>query len=253
GAIGARLSTDASNVRSLVGDTLALVVQNIATVTAGLVIAFTANWLLTLIVLVLAPLMGLQAFFQMRSVKGFSGDAKVMYEEASQVANDAVGSIRTVASFCAEKKVMDIYQEKCKGPMKAGVKTGVVSGAGLGFSSAVLYCINALLFYVGAQLIKHDRATFGQVFKVFFALVMAAMGVSQTSALAPDSNKAKDSAASIFKILDSKPKIDSSSGKGIAPEIMKGDIELQNVSFKYPTRPDVQIFRDLCLSIPSGK
>ncbi|MCL7051652.1 hypothetical protein MKW94_013228, partial [Papaver nudicaule] len=253
GAIGARLSTDASNVRSLVGDTLALVVQNIATVTAGLIIAFTANWLLTLIVLVLAPFMGLQAFFQMRSVKGFSGDAKLMYEEASQVANDAVGSIRTVASFCAEKKVMDIYQEKCKGPMKAGVKTGVVSGAGLGFSSAVLYCINALLFYVGAQLIKHDRATFGQVFKVFFALVMAAMGVSQTSALAPDSNKAKDSAASIFKILDSKPKIDSSSDKGIAPEIMKGDIELQNVSFTYQTRPDVQIFRDLCLSIPSGK
>lgn len=31
----------------------------------------------------------------------------MMYEEASQVANDAVSSIRTVASFCAEQKVMD--------------------------------------------------------------------------------------------------------------------------------------------------
>lgn len=30
-------------------------------------------------------------------------------------------------------------------------------------------------------------------------------------------------------------------------------IELKHVGFKYPTRPDVQIFRDLCLSIPSGK
>ncbi|KAK4848151.1 hypothetical protein QYF36_009814 [Acer negundo] len=36
---------------------------------------------------------------------GFSADAKMMYEEASQVANDAVGSIRTVASFCAEEKM----------------------------------------------------------------------------------------------------------------------------------------------------
>lgn len=34
---------------------------------------------------------------------------------------------------------------------------------------------------------------------------------------------------------------------------MRGDIELQHVSFKYPTRPDVQIFRDLCLRIPSRK
>ena len=30
-----------------------------------------------------------------------------MYEEATQVANDAVGNIRTVASFCAEKRIMD--------------------------------------------------------------------------------------------------------------------------------------------------
>lgn len=41
------------------------------------------------------------------------------------------------------------------------------------------------------------------------------MGVSQTSALAPDSSKAKDSAASIYEILDSKPKIDSSSSEGV--------------------------------------
>ena len=34
--------------------------------------------------------------------------SQLMYEEASQVANDAVGSIRTVSSFFAEKKVMDL-------------------------------------------------------------------------------------------------------------------------------------------------
>ncbi|TXG47796.1 hypothetical protein EZV62_027090 [Acer yangbiense] len=43
GAIVARLSTDALAIKSLVGDVLALIVQNIATMTAGLVIAFTAN------------------------------------------------------------------------------------------------------------------------------------------------------------------------------------------------------------------
>ncbi|KAL5839193.1 hypothetical protein ACOSQ3_011897 [Xanthoceras sorbifolium] len=30
-------------------------------------------------------------------------------------------------------------------------------------------------------------------------------------------------------------------------------IVFDHVSFKYPNRPDVQIFKDLCLSIPSGK
>ncbi|GAB2299042.1 ATP-binding cassette sub- B member 9 [Dionaea muscipula] len=253
GAVGARLSTDASNVRSLVGDQLALVMQNIATVVAGLVIAFTANWILALIVLAVAPFMFAQGYLQAKFTKGFSADAKLMYEDASQVANDAVGSIRTVQSFCSENKVMDLYEQKCEGPKKHGVRLGLVSGVGFGLSFLALYCVNAFCFYIGALLIRHQKATFGEVFKVFFALTISAIGVSQSSSMAMDSNKAKDSAASIFDILDSQPRIDSSSEKGITLESVKGDIEFEHVSFRYPTRPDIQIFKDLNLSIPSGK
>ena len=89
--------------------------------------------------------------------------------------------------------------------------------------------------------------------QVFFALTISAVGLSQSSSMAMDKTKAKDSAVSIFKILDSKPSIDSSSNEGIALESVKGDIEFSHVSFKYPTRPDIQIFRDLCLFIPSRK
>ncbi|XP_048141171.1 ABC transporter B family member 9-like isoform X4 [Rhodamnia argentea] len=253
GAVGARLSTDASTVRSLVGDALALIVQNMATVTAGLLIAFIANWMLALIVLAVSPLILAQGFVQAKFLKGFSADAKEKYEEASQVANDAVGSIRTVASFCAEKKVMDLYEEKCQGPKEQGVRLGVVSGIGFGFSFCALYCVNAFLFYIGAILVQHGKATFSEVFKVFFALTISAVGVSQSSAMAPDTNKAKDSAASIFSILDSKPQIDSSNDEGITLENVTGNIELEHVSFKYPTRPDFQIFKDLSLTIPAGK
>ncbi|CAL5345305.1 unnamed protein product [Camellia sinensis] len=250
---GARLSTDALTVRSLVGDSLAQIVQNITTIIAGLVISFTANWMLALIILSVLPLVGLQGFFQIKFLKGFIEDAKVMYEDASQVANDAVGSIRTVASFCAEKKVIEMYKNKCEAPMKHGVRIGLVSGIGFGSSLFALYCTNAFCFYIGAVLVQHGKATFGEVFKVFFALTISAMGVSQTTALAPDTNKAKDSAASIFEIIDSKPKIDSSSNEGTTLATITGDIEFKHVSFNYPTRPDVQIFRDLCLTIPSGK
>ncbi|XP_030967976.1 ABC transporter B family member 9-like [Quercus lobata] len=253
GAVGARLSTDASTIKSLLGDALALIVQNIATVMAGLIIAFTANWKLALIILAVMPVLFVQGYVQMKFMKGFSADAKVMYEEASQVANDAVGSIRTVASFCSEQKVMDLYQEKCDGPTKHGIRVGIISGLGFGFSFSALFLTNAFCFYIGSILVKHGSATFGEVFKVFFALTMAANGVSHSSALAPDTTKAKNSAASIFEILDSKPSIDSSSNEGITLPSVTGNIELQNISFKYPTRPDIQIFKDLSLSIPSGK
>lgn len=89
--------------------------------------------------------------------------------------------------------------------------------------------------------------------QVFFALTMAAMAISQSSSLSPDSSKADVAAASIFAIMDRESKIDPSVESGRVLDNVKGDIELRHVSFKYPARPDVQIFQDLCLSIRAGK
>ncbi|KAG2407374.1 ABC transporter B family member 11 [Vigna angularis] len=253
GAIGARLSSDSAAVRALVGDALGLLVQNVATVVGCLVIAFEASWQLALIVLALAPLLGLNGYLQFKFITGFSADTKKLYEEASQVASDAVGSIRTVASFCAEKKVMELYQKKCEGPIKTGIRRGIISGIGYGISFFMLYTVYACSFYAGARLVKDGKSTFSDVFRVLFALSMAAMGISQSGSLVLDSAKSKSAAASVFAILDRKSQIDPSDDSGLTLEEVKGEIEFKNVSFKYPTRPDVQILRDLCLTIHSGK
>ncbi|GAB4829081.1 hypothetical protein Ancab_018743 [Ancistrocladus abbreviatus] len=253
GAIGARLSADATAVRALVGDALGLLVQNAATAVAGLVIAFVASWQLAFIVLALVPIIGLGGYVQMKFMKGFSADAKKKYEEASQVANDAVGSIRTVASFSAEKKVMQLYEMRCEGPLDSGIRQGLISGAGFGFSNATLFLAYATCFYAGAQLVEHGTTTFSKAFRVVFALTMAAMGISQSSSFTPDSSKAKNTAASIFAILDRKSKIDPSEESGVTLDDVQGEIQLHHVSFKYPTRPDIQILRDLSLTIHAGK
>jgi ATP-binding cassette subfamily B (MDR/TAP) protein 1 len=253
GTMGARLSADATLIRALVGDALSLAVQNVASAASGLIIAFTASWELALIILVMLPLIGINGFVQVKFMKGFSADAKSKYEEASQVANDAVGSIRTVASFCAEEKVMQMYKKQCEGPIKDGIKQGFISGLGFGFSFFILFCVYATSFYAGARLVEDGKTTFNNVFQVFFALTMAAIGISQSSTFAPDSSKAKVAAASIFAIIDRKSKIDSSDETGTVLENVKGDIELRHLSFTYPARPDIQIFRDLCLTIRAGK
>ena len=82
---------------------------------------------------------------------------------------------------------------------------------------------------------------------------MATIGVSQTSALGSDSSKAKASASTIFALIDSKSKIDPSSDEGMVLVDVAGELELRHICFSYPSRPDMQIFRDLNLRIQSGK
>jgi ATP-binding cassette subfamily B (MDR/TAP) protein 1 len=253
GALGTRLSVDALNVRRLVGDNLALIVQAVATLITGFAIAFAADWRLALIITCVIPLVGAQGYAQVKFLKGFSEESKEMYEDANQVAADAVGSIRTVASFCSEKRVVAIYNKKCEALRKQGIRSGIVGGIGLSFSNLMLYLTYGLCFYVGAKFVSQGKTTFSDVFKVFFALVLAAVGVSQSSALSTNATKARDSAISIFSIIDRKSRIDSSSDEGAIMENVTGSIDFNNVSFKYPSRPDVQIFSDFTLHIPSQK
>lgn len=92
-----------------------------------------------------------------------------------------------------------------------------------------------------------------ELLQVFFAITMSSMGVVQTASLMPDLAKVKISVNSIFSTLDRKSKIDPSDMSGQRLEVPKGDIEFKNVSFFYPTRPDLQIFQDLSFKVQAGQ
>ena len=55
----------------------------------------------------------------------------------------------------------------------------------------------------------------------------------------------------MFETIKRKPKIDTYDTSGIVLEEIRGEIELKDVYFKYPSRPDVQIFGGFSLHIPS--
>jgi ATP-binding cassette subfamily B (MDR/TAP) protein 1 len=65
---------------------------------------------------------------------------------------------------------------------------------------------------------------------------------------------AKGAGSDIIKLLDSKAEIDAESteGKVIDPETVKGHIKFEGVHFRYPTRPGVRILRDLSFEVEPG-
>lgn len=65
--------------------------------------------------------------------------------------------------------------------------------------------------------------------------------------------KARVAAAKIFRIIDHKPGVVANNESGVELEAITGKLELRNVEFSYPSRPDTPILKDFCLTVPAGK
>ncbi|CDP18109.1 unnamed protein product [Coffea canephora] len=239
GSVGARLSCNAAMLQSLLKDGLSLLIQNISTVFAGLFIALMENCMLALILIALCTTLAMLSFIQTKFLKRFAADAELIYTEQSQVASDAIGNIRTVASICAEDKVMELYRKKSGTKMTYWIRLGIIS-INFGISQFGYFFTSALCFYIGSVL-------------VYLAFIASAAGIAQANGTTLDANKVSALASSLYNIFDSKETNGSRSTTGMTPKNLRGDLEFQNVSFSYPCRPNVQILKDVSLNISPGK
>ena len=150
GILVAKLADDANQVQGLAGQLMGSIVQSIAALVSGLVISFYYGWQLTLVTLSIVPAIAVGGFLQLKALQGFGGKAKKAYEEAGQVASEAIQNIRTVAMLTKEDFFYDKYCQNLITPHKVTIKGAFVSSVGFGFSQGILffaYASTSFLFY----------------------------------------------------------------------------------------------------------
>lgn len=97
----------------------------------------------------------------------------------------------------------------------------------------------------------HGLASFKSVMKSFMVLIVTALAMGETLALAPDLLKGNQMVASVFEVMDRQTEVSGDVGEEL--NVVEGTIELRNVEFVYPSRPDVMIFKDFNLKVRAGK
>ena len=250
------LSTDSEYVFSLfIAPPILIppVWQNLSTVTAALTISLIYGWRLALLILATFPLTLAGAYFQIRVHNGLTGDTREMYEASSQVAMDAVSNARTVAAFVADDRVLRLFESFLVIPKQKSHQSAVLGGVAYGLSQFLQLSPYSLAFWYAGTEVAAGKLSFKAIMIVFFSITMGAIGMSNSFAGLSDVGNAQQAAASVFELIDRKPAIDATSEDGLKPETVRGDIELRNVDFVYPNRPNVQIFKDFSLVVPAGK
>ncbi|CAH2034119.1 unnamed protein product [Thlaspi arvense] len=253
GSLTSILAADATLVRSALADRLSTIVQNLSLTVTALALAFIYSWRVAAVVTACFPLLIAAPFTEQLFLKGFGGDYTKAYSRATSVAREAIGNIRTVAAFGAENQISEQFACELRKPTKNAFLRGHISGFGYGLSQFLAYCSYALGLWYISVLIEHKETNFADSIKSFMILLVTAYAVAETLALTPDIVKGTQALRSVFRVLHKETEISPDQPNSRLVTQIKGDIELKNVSFAYPTRPEIAIFQNLYLRVSAGK
>ncbi|KAK9144290.1 hypothetical protein Sjap_004193 [Stephania japonica] len=245
------LEADATLLRTIVVDRFTILLQNCSLAVTSFVIAFFINWRITLVVLATYPLMVSGHIGEKLFMQGYGVNLNKAYVKANMLAGEAVSNIRTVASFCSEEKVIDLYERELEEPSKQSFRRGQMAGMLYGVSQFFLFSSYALALWYGSILMKKEVAGFKSIMKSFMVLIVTALAMGETLALAPDLIRGNQMVASVFEIIDRKTQIVGDVGEEVNK--VEGTIDIRNVEFRYPSRLDIVIFKDFNLRVRSGK
>ncbi|XP_010480688.1 PREDICTED: ABC transporter B family member 14 [Camelina sativa] len=253
GSLTSILSADATLVRSAIADRLSTIVQNISLTVTALALAFFYSWRVAAVVTACFPLLIAASLTEQLFLKGFGGDYTRAYSRATSLAREAIVNIRTVAAFGAEKQISEQFTCELSKPTKNALLKGHISGFGYGLSQCLAYCSYALGLWYISVLIQRKETNFEDSIKSFMVLLVTAYSVAETLALTPDIVKGTQALGSVFRVLHRESEIPPDQPNSRLVSQVKGDIEFRNVSFAYPTRPEIAIFQNLNLRVSAGK
>ncbi|TIB58011.1 hypothetical protein E3P78_04062, partial [Wallemia ichthyophaga] len=254
GVVTSELSSNAQKVQGLAGVTAGTICQSIATLICGIAVGIGFNWRLGLIAMACIPFTISAGITRLRIVVLKDKRVKKAYEDSSQFACEAAGSIRTVASLTREDQITKYYHDALESPYQESVKSGVWASALFALGQTLTFWVLALIFWYGSGQLTRLEVDLQGFYVTLMAVIFSSIQAGNVFAFVPDISSARGGAARILKLLDTRPEIeiDNENVDGKHLNSVEGHVTFENVHFRYPTRSDVPVLRSLDLEVKPG-
>ena len=248
-------------VQKAVGEKVATVIMGLMMLLTGLFIAFFRGWQMALILLALGPLIIFAMGLLTKAVQTSEKRSQLAYAKSGGHAEQAIANIRTVAAFGGEEQELRKYNAHLEESRNEGIKSALRAGSGIGVFWFTIFLAYGVGFYLGGIAIKNgwqdthgNEYNAGQILTVFFSVIF---GMFSFAFAAPSLRSIGEGIAAgtlIFQLIERQPKIDFSEfDSSVDIKALHGEIQLRNVHFAYPSRPDQPVLRNVSIAFQPGE
>ncbi|KNC80431.1 hypothetical protein SARC_07202 [Sphaeroforma arctica JP610] len=240
GELSNRLALDIKLIEDALGDTLQLLSMLVGLCVSGIAVGFAFSWQLAIATVTMTPMIAISGAYLSYALKSSAERSSTIFARAGAIAEESLSLIRTVTAFNGQRFERERFNGKLHEAYRLAISSHIKNGLLVGLAMFIMLASNAWSLWFASQLVGAREMSPGVGMTVFFAIVMASLGLGQMFTPASKISRACGVAYNVYKVIDHIPAINALDTTGSRLENVSGCIEFRGVTFTYPPTYDAR-------------
>ena len=258
GELMSRITSDITQLQDVLSITLAEFFRQIFTLVGGITIISLVSWKLTLFMLCTFPVLIIAAMIFGKFIRTISKKVQDELASTNIVVEETLQSINVVKAFTNENYEVNRYTEALNRVLSNALKTATYRGAFVSFIIFALFGAIVGVVWFGAGLVASGDMILADLLKFLFYTAFIGGSVGGLGDMYAQLQKTMGASERVLEILNEPsevelaPKPKQNTEKPLMASI-GANIEFKNLAFSYPSRADIQVLKDISLTVNTGQ
>jgi ATP-binding cassette subfamily B protein len=253
GDVMSRISSDAQLIEQVIGSSASVALRNTLMCIGGVAMLVITNPKLALLVLAVVPLVVAPIILFGRKVRALSREAQARMADMVSEGGETLDAVRTVQAFAQEDRAAKRFGEATERTFAAARKRIVRRAVMTTLVIFIVFAAVGFLLWMGGHDVISGRISAGDLSAfVFYAVLVASSGGAISETIG-DLQRAAGAAERLAELGAEPAAIIEAANPIPLPKPVQGSVRFEDVSFRYPTRPDSLALDRFDLSVTPGE
>ena len=253
GEVLSRITTDTTLILSVIGSSISVALRNVFILFGGLILMLFTSAKLTGLVLLLVPAVIVPILLMGRRLRVLSRENQDWIAASSGNASEALGSVQTVQAFTHEAQSQLQFSDFTEKSFDAARRRITVRALLTMIVIFLVFSGVVGVLWIGARDVRADLMSTGALVQFVIYAVMVAGAVAALSEIWSELQRAAGATERLVELLDAEDTVNDPLVPVELAQPVRGDIVFDDVSFRYPTRPDTPALENVSLEIAAGE
>ncbi|KIC34375.1 ABC transporter transmembrane domain-containing protein [Leisingera sp. ANG-S5] len=253
GEVLSRITTDTTLIQSVLGSSVSIALRNLLIFLGGMVLMLLTSAKLTMMVLLIVPAVIVPILVLGRRLRAISKENQDWIAASSGNAGEALGAVQTVQAFTHEAASREKFSELTETSYDVS-RRRIQTRAYL--TVIVIFLVFSGIvgvLWMGANDVRAGVMSEGTLIQFVIYAVLVAGSVAALSEIWSELQRAAGATERLVELLNAEDTVLDPVAAQVLPAPVKGEIAFDNVSFRYPSRPDVSALDEVSLTVNPGE